>query len=47
MQILTFTIAAILLTLTPGPDILFVIMQSISKGKKAGIIFALGLCTGL
>ena len=31
----------------PGPDILFVITQSITRGKKAGIIFACGLCTGL
>lgn len=39
--------AAVLLTLMPGPDILFVITQSITRGKKAGIVFALGLCTGL
>ena len=31
----------------PGPDILFVITQSITRGEKAGIIFACGLCTGL
>lgn len=31
----------------PGPDILFVITQSITRGKKAGVIFACGLCTGL
>ena len=31
----------------PGPDILFVITQSISQGKKSGIMIALGLCTGL
>lgn len=42
-----FLIAATLLTLAPGPDILFVIAQSISQGKWAGIATALGLCTGL
>ncbi len=47
MNILGFLGAAILLTLMPGPDILFVITQSIIRGKKAGIIFACGLCTGL
>ena len=47
MNILGFLSAAILLTLMPGPDILFVITQSITRGKKAGIIFACGLCTGL
>lgn len=47
VNILGFLSAAILLTLMPGPDILFVITQSITRGKKAGIIFACGLCTGL
>nr|WP_239094212.1 LysE family translocator [Bacillus sp. B15-48] len=31
----------------PGPDNLFVLAQSIAKGKNAGISTALGLCTGL
>lgn len=42
-----FLIASVLLTLAPGPDILFVIAQSLSQGKWAGIATALGLCTGL
>ena len=44
---LSFLGTAVLLTLMPGPDILFVIAQSISQSQKAGIITALGLCTGL
>ena len=47
MNIPGFIGASILLTLMPGPDILFVITQSLSQGKKTGIIIALGLCTGL
>ena len=47
MNIWGFLSASILLTLIPGPDILFVITQSITQGRKAGFIFALGLCTGL
>lgn len=47
MNVWGFLIAAIFLTLMPGPDILFVITQSINRGKKAGIVFASGLCTGL
>jgi threonine/homoserine/homoserine lactone efflux protein len=47
MNIWGFLTSAILLTIMPGPDILFVLTQSVSKGKKAGIIFASGLCTGL
>lgn len=45
--VMSFLGVAILLTLMPGPDILFVIAQSISQDKKAGIITALGLCSGL
>lgn len=47
MNILGFLGASIILTLMPGPDIIFVITLSISKGKKSGILTALGLCTGL
>ena len=47
LLVLSFLGVAIMLTLMPGPDILFVIAQSISQNKKAGIVTALGLCTGL
>ncbi|WP_332650018.1 LysE family translocator [Lysinibacillus sp. 54212] len=47
LSILSFLVAAVLLTLMPGPDILFVIAQSISQNARAGISTALGLCTGL
>lgn len=42
-----FIAVSMLLTIAPGPDILYVITQSITKGKRAGIITVLGLCTGL
>lgn len=38
---------ALLLAFTPGPDSLFVLMQSASEGRKAGIFVVLGLCTGM
>ncbi|MCY8671840.1 LysE family translocator [Bacillus haynesii] len=47
ISIVSFLGAAVLLTLMPGPDNLFVLAQSISKGKPAGIATACGLCTGL
>jgi threonine/homoserine/homoserine lactone efflux protein len=47
MNLIYFAGVSILLTLAPGPDIFFVIAQSISQGKRAGIAIALGLCTGL
>lgn len=45
-DILLFLISSLALTLMPGPDILFVVNQSLDK-KKNGIITSLGLCTGL
>lgn len=47
INFLGFLVTAVLLTLMPGPDILFVLTQSITRGRKAGIIFACGLCSGL
>ena len=46
-EIILFLISSISLTLMPGPDILFVISQSISKNKTTGMLISLGLCTGL
>lgn len=46
-NLIYFLTAAIMLTILPGPDMLFVIVQSITLGRKAGITVALGLCTGL
>lgn len=47
MNLWGFICAAVVMTLMPGPDILFVITQSITRGRTAGIVFAAGLCTGL
>ncbi|WP_347552948.1 LysE family translocator (plasmid) [Pseudalkalibacillus hwajinpoensis] len=46
-MVLSYLGVVVFLTLMPGPDILFVIAQSISQNKKAGIATAIGLCTGL
>ncbi|SDI44427.1 Threonine/homoserine/homoserine lactone efflux protein [Alteribacillus persepolensis] len=47
LAILAFLGTAVVLTIAPGPDILFVIAQSMTQNKMAGIATALGLCTGL
>jgi len=47
LSILSFLGAAVLLTVMPGPDNMFILAQSIAKGKNAGIATALGLCTEL
>ena len=44
---LTFFGISILLGLSPGPDNVFVLMQSATNGRKTGLLVTLGLCTGL
>jgi RhtB (resistance to homoserine/threonine) family protein len=41
-----FVLAGILLAITPGSDTMFILGNSISNGKKAGILSALGINTG-
>lgn len=45
-QLLTFTIAAVLITATPGPDNLMVLGMGMSKGRRQGIAFGLGCAVG-
>lgn len=44
---LAFFGAAVLLALAPGPDNLFVLVQSALRGRTAGLLVVLGLCSGL
>jgi threonine/homoserine/homoserine lactone efflux protein len=44
---LTFFTLALLLGYTPGPDNVFVLIQSATHGRRAGFYVVLGLCTGL
>jgi threonine/homoserine/homoserine lactone efflux protein len=41
-----FIPASLLLIIAPGPDILFVVTQGVSSGKRAGFFTALGLAFG-
>ncbi|MAU63671.1 MAG: hypothetical protein CMC38_04920 [Flavobacteriaceae bacterium] len=45
--VITFIISSFILTISPGPDIIYVISQSFLKGRKAAIITSIGLTTGL
>ena len=45
-QILSFLLAAVLLTATPGPDNLMVLSMGMSKGRRSGIAFGLGCALG-
>ena len=42
-----FFLCAMALGIAPGPDILFVLTQSLAQGFPAGFYVTLGLCTGL
>ena len=41
-----FVVASALLTIAPGPDIVYVLTRGISQGVKAGVAAALGFATG-
>src|SRR4051812_18695251 len=41
-----FAFAALMLNVTPGNDMLFVITRSTGQGTKAGIVCALGIMVG-
>ncbi len=45
-SLLLFLLAAFVLTLTPGPDMLFVLARSAGQGRSAGVISALGVAAG-
>lgn len=48
LEILTqFLIASILLTLSPGPDILYVLITGLSRGVKPGLLLSFGLVSGI
>jgi threonine/homoserine/homoserine lactone efflux protein len=45
--LLCFLGASVALTIAPGPDNLFVLTQGIARGRKAAIVTALGMCSGI
>ncbi len=45
--LILFSVAAVVITLVPGPSMLYVVSRSIAYGKSAGIWSAIGLATGL
>ena len=42
-----FLTASILLTLAPGPDILYLLTKSLADGAKSGVVLAAGLVSGI
>ncbi len=46
-SVISFIGASIILILMPGPDNIFVLTESITKGHKNGIAISVGLCSGI
>lgn len=46
-QLIPFLTASVLLTISPGPDIIYVLVQGMANGRKYGIATALGLVSGI
>ena len=46
-KLIYFLSASILLTLAPGPDILYLLAKSLADGARSGIILACGLVSGI
>lgn len=45
-QLIMFMVAGVLLNLTPGPDVLFIVSQSLRRGARAGVVAAWGVTAG-
>jgi threonine/homoserine/homoserine lactone efflux protein len=45
-DLLIFVVASLLLVLTPGPNMIYLISRSICQGRKAGVISLLGVVAG-
>ena len=45
-QLLLFIAAGLLLNLTPGPDVLYIVSNALRSGARAGIVAALGITAG-
>ena len=45
-QLLLFIAAGLLLNLTPGPDVLYIVSQALRHGLRAGLVAALGITGG-
>lgn len=43
---LIFVGAGLLLNITPGPDVLYIVGRSLGQGRLAGVVSALGIATG-
>src|SRR6266576_614486 len=41
-----FSLAAVALAVVPGPAVTYIVTQSVDKGRRAGLVSALGVASG-
>ena len=46
-NLLLFVIASLALIVVPGPDMIYVLTRGISQGRAAGLVSAIGVCSGI
>src|SRR5687768_5325813 len=45
--VVAFVVAVFLLSVAPGPDMLFIVANAAAGGRRAGLVSAVGMSTGL
>lgn len=46
-NLIAFSLAALVLLIIPGPGVMYVVARSLGQGRRAGLVSALGLSTGV
>jgi hypothetical protein len=46
-NLLLFVTASLALIVVPGPDMIYVLTRGVSQGRVAGLVSAVGVCSGL
>lgn len=45
--LMAFVVAAVVISVVPGPDMMFIVANGLARGRRAGVVAALGMSTGL
>ncbi|HEX6353467.1 LysE family translocator [Actinophytocola sp.] len=46
-MVLAFAVAAFVISIVPGPDMMFIMANGIARGRAAGVVAAAGMSTGI
>ncbi len=45
--VIAFVVACVVISVVPGPDMMFIIANGIARGRAAGVVSAVGMSTGI